>query len=153
MKRKKTYVRKKMWGVPGFCHLSWHTHERCKWNLLINTSSLIYFIGDFRLFWSFSYTSRNTVKIPGVYENSAGPPLSLQARWTACLQSGAIWNAEQSLALYLTEWPQLPCQVCVAHTVPLYEPRDGISMRSARYVFPQVASGSRIGYVNGPAAG
>lgn len=76
------------------------------------------------------------MKIPGVHENSGRASTEFQARWTACLQSGAIWNAEQSLALYLTEWPQLPQARSVWLTqYPLYEPRDGISMRSAEVCF------------------
>lgn len=48
----------------------------------------------------------------------------------------AIWEANQSLSLYLTDWPQLPQAMPVWLTqYPLYKPRDGISMRSTEVCF------------------
>lgn len=66
----------------------------------------------------------------------AGSVPCSQAHWTGCLQWAAIWKAEQSLSLYLTEWPQLPQAMPVLLTqYTLYKSRDGISMRSTEVCF------------------
>lgn len=75
--------------------------------------------------------------ITGGHKNStAGPVPCSQAHWTGCLQWAAIWKAEPSLSLYLTEWPQLPQAMPVLLTqYTLYKPREGISMRSTEVCF------------------
>ena len=122
-----------------FCHLC-DTHGRCRWNF-IDKTLLRSFTSYGILYPSDPFppqvralrgcTPRHAHKLP-----PAGPVPGSQAHGAGSLQRAAIWEAEQSLWLYLPEWPQLPQALPVwLRQYTLYKPGDGISMRSAEVCF------------------
>lgn len=142
---------------PCFCHLS-DTHVRCRWNFIDKTllrSFTSYEILDpsdpfpapARTPWG--WTPRRAYKLPwlglcrvprrierAVYNEQ---PFGRQSWASDCISQNG------------PSCPK-PCLCCSDSTL-FISPETEFQWGALRYVFPKVASGSRIGYVNGPAAG
>lgn len=132
-----------------FCHLS-DTHVRCKWNF-IDKTLLRPFTSQEILYLPDPWLLR--VGTQGGWNHGRGPSHGPR-RTEQPVSNEPPFGKQSRRSLYLTEWPQLPQAVlCCSHSTLFMRPATEFQWGALRYVFPKVASGSRIGYVNGPAAG
>ena len=87
-------------------------------------------------------------------KTAAGPPLSSRRAEQPVYNQGPFGTQSRASRSISQNGPSCPKPgLCGSHSTLFMSLGTEFQRGALRYVFPQVASGSRIGYVNGPSAG